>query len=171
MSKIYHLCCLLALFLLTNCVKDATSDLQDLKGLTGQYQDVSALVRNITNTSQKLQITTIQQTNFINSLNQLQAQLRFISDWKKGRTLFKRLIDITNTIANPKGGSTVELASPYPTVDVVRVQIDVIKAFVMGFERYLEVLPPNLLKDYTDRLEQANNMLANINSYTDDPER
>lgn len=156
---------MLSLLSLTNCVKDTTEQLGDLKGLAGQYGDVTALVRNITNNSAKIQEFRMNNSNLVNSLNQLLSQLSFIPDWNQGQKIFRNLNTVINTLASPPGGVNIPLIERYPTVDTVRAQIAVIKAFMQGWEKYFETLPQNQQDDLNARIQQANNSLASITTF------
>ena len=154
---------------LSNCTKDATSALGDLKGAAGQYGEISALVRNITDSSNNVQMATMNTSNVINALNQLKMSLRYIADWKEGTNLFQQLNTVINTIASPPGGISIELVGQYPSVDTVRAQIEVMTAFLSGFQKYFSVLPPDQIQEYNTRLTKAAQMLGNVNAFKSNP--
>lgn len=157
---------MLSLLSLTNCVKDATEQLGDLKGLAGQYGDVTALVRNITNNSTKIQEFRMNNSNLVNSLNNLSSQLTFIQDWNQGKQIYKSLNTVVNTIASPSGGGiNIPLVEPYPSVDMVRTQIAIIRSFVQGWEKYFETLPQNQQDDLNMRTKEAVQILASITTF------
>lgn len=126
-------------------------------GSSSPVADLSAMIRQLTGSSQLGQQAQLQTTTLINSLNSLSVQLQNINLPQTGDQIFMQLNNVWAVLTGQP--HSPPMTGRYPSVNVVNEQIVDLQSYLEGQVPLLKNMTSDQVNQYMQRLQQANTII------------